>query len=62
MPIRVKSKAAPGGGGDREPSPMSYGPGYAEVPDIADDDSFREVIKKLSVLVNMVVVRHESPH
>jgi hypothetical protein len=47
MPIKVKSKklAAP-----REGSPVSIRPDSEyDLPDIAFDDSFRDVVKKLSL-------------
>jgi len=54
MPVRVKSR--PLGGpeaGLRTPSPVGrqvhFGP---ELPDITFDDSFREVVKKLSMWVD----------
>lgn len=52
MPIRVKSRKLPGADEPpRSPSPMGYRfDGYG-LPDIRDDDSFREMIKKLSVYV-----------
>ncbi|KAI3402112.1 hypothetical protein diail_41 [Diaporthe ilicicola] len=57
MPIRVKSRKPPGADEPpRSPSPMGqrfYGHG---MPDIRDDDSFRDMIKKLSVYFNGVVV------
>jgi len=50
MPIRVKSK--PSQSHERDLSPISWKHEYAELPDIAEDDSFRDVIKKLSLSVN----------
>lgn len=49
MPIRVKSKKRPNSGGrPRTPSPMDRIV-LGELPDIEDDDSFRVVVKKVSV-------------
>ena len=47
MPLRVRSKQA----GGRDPSPMSVMrvDGGLEMPDILIQDSFRVVIKKLSL-------------
>lgn len=45
MPIRVKSKKLPA---PRDGSPMSLRSDY-ELPNIAVDDSFRDVVKKLSL-------------
>ncbi|KKY38005.1 putative ion transporter [Diaporthe ampelina] len=57
MPIRVKSRKQPGADEPpRSPSPMGQRfDGYG-LPDIREDDSFRELIKKLSVYFNAVVV------
>lgn len=52
MPIRVKSRKPPGADEPpRSPSPMGYRFDSYGLPDIRDDDSFREMIKKLSVYV-----------
>ncbi|KAG6366412.1 hypothetical protein INS49_000589 [Diaporthe citri] len=57
MPIRVKSRKPPGADEPpRSPSPMGYRLDSYGLPDIRDDDSFREMIKKLSVYFNAVVV------
>ena len=45
MPIRVKSKRLPSA--DRGASPVSVRYDY-ELPKIGPDDTFREVVKKLS--------------
>lgn len=52
MPIRVKSRKQPGADEPpRSPSPMGQRfDGYG-LPDIREDESFRELIKKLSVYV-----------
>jgi len=49
MPLRVKSRPlSQHDNGPRTPSP--FGARYSgELPDIEHDDSFREVIKKLSM-------------
>jgi hypothetical protein len=57
MPIRIRSKGAQSS--ERDPSPISYGPGYADLPDIAEDDAFRDVIKKLSMFV---ATSRQCPH
>jgi hypothetical protein len=49
MPIRVKSRPLSQPEGLRTPSPMIEL--YGDLPEIEDDDSFRDVIKKLSVYV-----------
>ncbi|KAB5572168.1 hypothetical protein GE09DRAFT_659989 [Coniochaeta sp. 2T2.1] len=55
MPIRVKIRPlSHHENGTRTPSPFG-GRYYGEFPDIAHDDSFREVIKKLSVFISEVV-------
>lgn len=52
MPIRVKSRKQPGADDPpRSPSPMGQRFDACKLPDIQDDDSFREMIKKLSVYV-----------
>lgn len=52
MPIRVKSRKQPGADDPpRSPSPMGQRFDACKLPDIRDDDSFREMIKKLSVYV-----------
>lgn len=49
MPIRVKSRPlSQTAHGPRTPSPFGARD-FGELPDIDHDDSFREVIKKLSV-------------
>ncbi|KAK7734925.1 hypothetical protein SLS53_007702 [Cytospora paraplurivora] len=57
MPMRVKSRPQPGANDPpRSPSPLgvrSFGSG---LPDIQDGDSFRELIKELSIYINHVVV------
>jgi hypothetical protein len=59
MPIRVKSKVPHGDGPLRAPSPGGRGPSSraidVELPDISDDDSFRMLVKKLSVYIAAVV-------
>ncbi|POS71979.1 hypothetical protein DHEL01_v209632, partial [Diaporthe helianthi] len=57
MPIRVKSRK-PAGADEppRSPSPMGQRFDFYKLPDIQDDDSFRDMIKKLSVYFNAVVV------
>jgi hypothetical protein len=47
MPLRVKTR--PGGAGARDASPMSIPLDGVDMPDITPDDTFRDVIKKLSV-------------
>ncbi|KAK4150598.1 hypothetical protein C8A00DRAFT_46056 [Chaetomidium leptoderma] len=57
MPIRVKSRPAPGDAAMRTPSPMGRQAfSRAELPDIKDDDSFRELVKKLSVYIADVIL------
>lgn len=62
MPIRVKSRAQrPSELDVRTPSPLRRHPRFAapvpapapavELPDISEDDSFRVVVKKLSMCV-----------
>ncbi|KAK4226700.1 hypothetical protein QBC38DRAFT_479734 [Podospora fimiseda] len=51
MPIRVKSRPQKDSAELRTPSPFarySFGP---ELPDISDEDTFREVVKKLSIYI-----------
>lgn len=57
MPIRVKSRK-PAGADEppRSPSPMGQRFDSCRLPDIGDDDSFRDMIKKLSIYFNAVVV------
>jgi hypothetical protein len=52
MPIRVKSRK-PAGADEPPRSPSPYGQRFdaCKLPDIGDDDSFREMIKKLSMYV-----------
>ncbi|KAJ4270135.1 hypothetical protein NW762_001808 [Fusarium torreyae] len=53
MPIKVKSKKLPA---PREGSPVSIRNDYElELPDIAADDSFRDVVKKLSLYFTDVI-------
>jgi len=47
MPMRVKSR--PAAGAVRDLSPVSLPWDGIDMPDISADDTFREVIKKLSV-------------
>jgi hypothetical protein len=47
MPIRVRSKPVAA----RDASPMRYDMSDLNLPDIDEDESFREIIKKLSVYV-----------
>lgn len=52
MPIRVKSKPVPGANDPpRSPSPTGHGQRlfFHGLPDILDEDSFRVLVKKLSV-------------
>jgi hypothetical protein len=60
MPIRVKSKASHSGD-DRDLSPVSWKHEYTELPDIAEDDSFRDVIKKLSLSVFQGLFQAAAP-
>ncbi|KAK6087579.1 ion transporter [Seiridium cupressi] len=53
MPIRVKSR--PISQGDRAPSPHWAQHDSGELPDIGYDDTFREVVKKLSVHIADVI-------
>ncbi|KAF4778897.1 ion transporter [Colletotrichum scovillei] len=53
MPIRVKSKKMPK---SRDMSPVSMHFDTFELPDIDTDDTFREVVKKLSVYFTDVIV------
>ena len=46
MPIRVRSKAVPA----RDLSPVSARLDF-DLPDIAEDDTFRQVVRKLSLYV-----------
>ncbi|KAL1843049.1 hypothetical protein VTJ49DRAFT_3184 [Mycothermus thermophilus] len=57
MPIRVKSRVPQGDGAHRTPSPRGriVRTIDAELPDIADDDCFRVLVKKLSVYIADVV-------
>ena len=56
MPIRVKSRPLPAAE-MRTPSPSGrQARAYADLPDIRDDDSFRVVVKKLSVYIADIVV------
>ena len=49
-PLRVKSRPlSQADAVARTPSPFRRNHGDDELPDIDDDDSFREVIKKLSM-------------
>lgn len=55
MPIRVKSR--PQGQAEAPSSPMGRHTRFgAELPDISDKDSFREVVKKLSMCVSLVPI------
>ncbi|KAK4144571.1 uncharacterized protein C8A04DRAFT_11407 [Dichotomopilus funicola] len=59
MPIRVKSRPAQGEeAGLRTPSPMGRQARYniVELPEISEDDSFRVLVKKLSVYIADVVL------
>ncbi|KAK2613721.1 hypothetical protein N8I77_000613 [Diaporthe amygdali] len=57
MPIRVKSRKQPGADEPpRTPSPMGQRFYGYRLPDIREDDSFRDMIKKLSIYFNEVVV------
>lgn len=51
MPLRVKSRPVPGANDPpRSPSPAGLHVTFFEgLPDVADDDSFRDLIKKLSM-------------
>lgn len=50
MPIRVKSKPVPGANDPpRSPSPGAQRYFFHGHPDVEDDDSFRVLIKKLSM-------------
>lgn len=52
MPIRVKSRRPPGADEPpRSPSPMGQRFYSHGLPDIRDDESFRDMIKKLSMYV-----------
>lgn len=54
MPIRVKSRPQQAEAGLRTPSPVGRHPRFSagtELPDISDADSFRHVVKKLSMCV-----------
>ncbi|KAH6632313.1 hypothetical protein F5144DRAFT_533722 [Chaetomium tenue] len=59
MPIRVKSRPAQGSEPLRTPSPTGFHRQdrrrTAELPDIQDDDSFRVLVKKLSVYIANVI-------
>lgn len=53
MPIRVKSRPQQAEAALRTPSPTGRHARFgAELPDISDSDSFRVVVKKLSVCVS----------
>jgi hypothetical protein len=57
MPIRVKSRPAPAEAALRTPSPMGRQARFgAELPDIRDDDSFRVLVKKLSIYIADVIL------
>jgi hypothetical protein len=59
MPIRVKSRPLPAEAEIRTPSPSGLRTarfGIVELPDIRDDDSFRELVKKLSVYIADVIL------
>ncbi|KAF3767609.1 hypothetical protein M406DRAFT_328679 [Cryphonectria parasitica EP155] len=57
MPVRAKFRPQPGANdAPRTPSPGGRLVFYHGLPDVRDDDSFREVIKKLSIYFNEVVV------
>lgn len=52
MPMRVKSKPQPGANDPpRSPSPTMQRFSFHGLPDVRDGDTFREVIKKLSMCV-----------
>ncbi|KAL0930539.1 ion transporter [Colletotrichum truncatum] len=53
MPIRVKKKNLPQ---ERDLSPVSMRVDTFELPDIETDDSFRDVVKKISVYITDVIV------
>ncbi|KAF6805147.1 ion transporter [Colletotrichum sojae] len=53
MPIRVKSKKLPA---PRDLSPVSMRVDTFELPDIGTADTFREVVKKISVYITDVIV------
>lgn len=57
MPIRVKSRPVPGANDPpRTPSPAAgqHVTFFEGLPEIDDDDSFRELVKKLSMCVSTV--------
>ncbi|OIW31900.1 hypothetical protein CONLIGDRAFT_629588 [Coniochaeta ligniaria NRRL 30616] len=55
MPLRVKSRPlSQHDNGPRTPSPFGRGT-FGDLPDIEHDDSFREVIKKLSIFISEAV-------
>lgn len=57
MPIRVKSRPAEAEAALRTPSPMGRQARFGvELPDIREDDSFRVLVKKLSVYVTDVIL------
>ncbi|KAF9874630.1 ion transporter [Colletotrichum karsti] len=53
MPIRVKKKNLPA---ERDMSPVSMRIDTFELPDIESNDSFRDVVKKISVYITDVIV------
>ncbi|KAL2129826.1 hypothetical protein VTI74DRAFT_7256 [Chaetomium olivicolor] len=57
MPIRVKSRAPQAEASMRTPSPTGRQARFgAELPDIKDNDSFRALVKKLSVYIADVIL------
>ncbi|KAJ4289456.1 hypothetical protein N0V88_006937 [Collariella sp. IMI 366227] len=61
MPIRVKSRSPQMEGATRTPSPTGIGRqarfgGELQLPDISDNDTFRELVKKLSIYIANVVL------
>ncbi|ROT42890.1 hypothetical protein SODALDRAFT_342137 [Sodiomyces alkalinus F11] len=52
MPVRVRSRAAAPA---RDPSPMTLNPDAYDLPMIASEDSFREVVKKISIYLTDVI-------
>lgn len=61
MPIRVKSRSPQTEGATRTPSPTGTGRqarfgGELQLPDISDNDTFRELVKKLSIYIANVVL------
>lgn len=65
MPIRVKSRPGPGAGdAPRSPSPAGqhHVTFFEDFPDVTDHDSFRELIRKLSLCVHFTWKSSREAH